>query len=339
MQIILEQPFWASSSAPVSESKEQLLHEAIGAKSFGTCNFYFYKCRQFVTWLVGHQISLKFPVSDRTMASYLSHINSTAQSDSVMTTTASAIKWFHSLMDIKDNPVDSPITQQLLISFRKTLHHPPAQKSPLSPDQLNGILEEFARDDCSLIQLRTACYVCLKFALLFRHNEIAEIKANHLSILPDEQCLRIFIPKSKTDIFREGNVPYIPVSQDRHSPYSVLIKFMCKADISIGEDKFIFTPLTFCSASNSYKRTQNKPLSYTRCRELFFDALKSIGIVDVKHYGLHSLRSGGATRLCNNNVPEDLIMQHGRWKTTMAKNRYVKRDISTRLQVSKAVLS
>ena len=127
-----------------------------------------------------------------------------------------------------------------------------------------------------------ACYICLKFALWFRHNEIAEIKANHFTILPDDQCLRIFIRKSKTDIFREGKVAYIPSSQDQNSPYFVLSKFMRKAGIS----KFIFTPLTFCSASSSYKRTQNKPLSYTRCRELFFDALKSIGVVDEKSFGL-----------------------------------------------------
>ena len=91
----------------------------------------------------------------------------------------------------------------------------------------------------------------------------------------------------------------------------------------------------------SYKRTQNKPLSYTctRYRELFVDALKSIGAVDVKSFGLHSLRSGGATRLSQNNISEDLILQHGRWKTVNAKNRYVKRDISKRLEVSKAVIS
>jgi hypothetical protein len=78
----------------------------------------------------------------------------------------------------------------------------------------------------------------------------------------------------------------------------------------------------------------NKPLSYTRCRELFIDALKLIGIQNSKIYGLHSLRSGGASHLANKGVGEELIMQHGRWKTTVAKNRYVKRDFDQRLLVS-----
>ncbi|XP_038066816.1 uncharacterized protein LOC119736878 isoform X1 [Patiria miniata] len=337
IKIILEQPFWADSPPVVSGSKEQLLHEAIAAKSVGSCHSYFYKCRQFIKWLVQCKIPMSFPVSEGIVAAYLSHTNSTSRSDSVMTTTASAIKWLHSLMNIKNNPIDSPIVQQLLISFRKRLHHPPVQKDPLSLVQLNQIVDKFAGDDCSLMQLRTACYVSLKFALLFRHNEIAEIKANHITPLPDAQGIKIVIPKSKTDIFREGNVAFLPTSQSFYSPYVILTRFMKQLGISIGDDQFIFTPLTFCSASNSYKRTQNKPLSYTRSRELFFDALKAIGVEDVKRFGLHSLRSGGATRLANNKIPEELIMQHGRWKTTTAKNRYIKRDLTTRLQVSKAV--
>ena len=83
----------------------------------------------------------------------------------------------------------------------------------------------------------------------------------------------------------------------------------------------------------------DRSLSYTRCREMFLDALKQIGIKEPKMYGLHSLRSGGASHLANKGVSEDLIMQHGRWKTTTAKNRYVKRDIGHRLAVSETLLT
>ena len=39
-------------------------------------------------------------------------------------------------------------------------------------------------------------------------------------------------------------------------------------------------------------------------------------------FGLHSLRSGGATA-AGSVVPERLIQKHGRWKAESSKNRYI----------------
>ena len=116
------------------------------------------------------------------------------------------------------------------------------------------------------------------------------MKCNHITNLPNGKGFKIFIPKSKTDIFRQGNVTFIPSSQDSYSPFCILSRFLRSSGISIGDDKFIFTPLTFCSSTKSYKRNQNRPLTYTRCRELFLDALKSINTTSISNYGLHSLK-------------------------------------------------
>ena len=77
-------------------------------------------------------------------------------------------------------------------------------------------------------------------------------------------------------------------------------------------------------------------LSYSRCREVFKEALGVLGC-DPKIYGLHSLRSGGITSVVNNDskiVSERLLKLHGRWKTDVAKDMYVKEADSSRLSVS-----
>ena len=83
---------------------------------------------------------------------------------------------------------------------------------------------------------------------------------------------------------------------------------------------------------------RNAKLSYTRCRELFKTTLKDLGY-DPKDYGLHSLRSGGATAVITNNdskaVSERLLKLHGRWKTDEAKDMYVLESESNRLSVTK----
>jgi hypothetical protein len=47
-------------------------------------------------------------------------------------------------------------------------------------------------------------------------------------------------------------------------------------------------------------------------------------VSDIKFYGLHCLRSGGATSTCNFGVPDRLFKRHGRWRSENVKDGYVK---------------
>ena len=62
--------------------------------------------------------------------------------------------------------------------------------------------------------------------------------------------------------------------------------------------------------------------------------LKNIG-VDPSKFGLHSLRSGGASPAANNGINDRIFQRHGRWKSAEAKNIYVDDSIEQRLTVSK----
>ena len=53
-----------------------------------------------------------------------------------------------------------------------------------------------------------------------------------------------------------------------------------------------------------------------------------------KNFGLHSLRSGGATAAANEGVPDRLFKRHGRRKSENAKDGYVKDKLSALLSVS-----
>ena len=57
--------------------------------------------------------------------------------------------------------------------------------------------------------------------------------------------------------------------------------------------------------------------------ELFLNKLAELGF-DPKQFGLHSLRSGGATAAANSGVPDRLFKRHGRWRSESAKDGYVK---------------
>ena len=68
-------------------------------------------------------------------------------------------------------------------------------------------------------------------------------------------------------------------------------------DINLSGSVALFRPVRLFKSTIEYKLYGGK-LSYTRCREIFKDCLKELGL-DQKMYGLHSLRSGGGNSAVN----------------------------------------
>ena len=81
-------------------------------------------------------------------------------------------------------------------------------------------------------------------------------------------------------------------------------------------------------------RKIDKPPSYTTVRGHVLDLLANIGL-DPKKFGLHSLRSGGASAAANLGVNDRLFKKHGRWKSDKVKDSYFHEDIESKLSVSR----
>ena len=143
--------------------------------------------------------------------------------------------------------------------------------------------------------------------------------------------LEITLEKSKTDIYRQGNVVIIAKTGTDLCPVTILKRYLQKADISLCSEDFIFRSLVFHKLNNNYTHSkQNKSISYTRAREIVLNALQEIGL-DKTKFGLHSLRSGGVTSAASNSVPDRLLKAHGRWKSEKAKDGYIKESVTNKL--------
>ena len=86
-----------------------------------------------------------------------------------------------------------------------------------------------------------------------------------------------------------------------------------------------------------------RSLSCTRFRENFIHCLKDLRY-DEKLYGLHSFRAGvggGGTTVTTQKVTasnkERLLRLHGRWKTDICKDMYIKGYTTDTLTVSKCM--
>ena len=71
-------------------------------------------------------------------------------------------------------------------------------------------------------------------------------------------------------------------------------------------------------------------------RELFMVKLKELGF-DASKFGMHSLRSGGASAAANAGVPDRLFKRHGRWRSETAKDGYIKDSTDALMSVSRSL--
>ena len=79
--------------------------------------------------------------------------------------------------------------------------------------------------------MRIAVISALGFAGFFRFNELANFQPSHLTFHDD--CVKIFVPKSKTDVYREGNYVYIAKLENNYCPVSILQRHIETANLDL----------------------------------------------------------------------------------------------------------
>ena len=115
----------------------------------------------------------------------------------------------------------------------------------------------------------------------------------------------------------------------------LLKRYLDITRIPPGTNEFLFKPMSGQGKSRCLK-TVNKPISYATYQESFKRLFKDI-VPDISRYSTHSMRSGGATLAANAGIPERQLQCHGRWKSTAAKDMYIKDSLRSRLSVSNSL--
>ena len=123
--------------------------------------------------------------------------------------------------------------------------------------------------------------------------------------------------KRKNDQFREGSTILVTHSHSSSCPVAVTERFL----LAGGHQKsdYLFRKIRHTKHGFSLRP---QPLSYSRASELVRKQLKAIGL-HPKQYGLHSLRSAGASAAAAAAIPNRLLMHHGGWRSESAKSMYI----------------
>ena len=230
--------------------------------------------------------------------------------------------------------MDSEFCRNIIESAKRQKSQPVMKKKPITTDIIRSILDIHNKKDANLKNLRIAALCSLAFAGFFRYDELCNIVPKHIEFHSD--YIRIFVPRSKTDVYREGNFVFISASRSKYCPVGVLQRYLDLSGIDLCSSLPLFRPLVFHRSSSSYTLRSGK-ISYTTCRDILRDTLSQLGY-NPNDCGLHSLRSGGITSAVlnsSNSIPERLLKIRGRWKSDSAKDIYVEESLENRLQVTK----
>ena len=303
-----------------------------GCKADSTTKSYYYSFLRWKRWALIHDLPISdvLPAKALPVAIYLASLCNECNSSSPIIQAFYGINWAHSTVGV-ESPTDTTLVKNVLEGAKRRLAKPVNKKEPLDVDTLHKIFNSLYQHR-NIYNQRTICAFLIAFAGFLRVSELLNIRLSDLCFY--DTHMTISIPKSKTDIYRDGNSVVIARSANKYCPVHNLELFLSWCDFHSSNDSDSFIFRNFKRTKTSYElRKDDKPLTYTRMRELFRSALQPF-VTDVNKYGLHSLRSGGATTSASLGVPDRLFKRHGRWRSETAKDGYVKDSLYDRLSVS-----
>ena len=249
----------------------------------------------------------------------------------IIDSSCAAIKYFHSICGHTIG--NSSTLKHLLEAARRISAHVTKGKHALKIEDIRKI-GNYLDKERNLKNLRTKTIILLSFTGFLRYSECQNIKRSDIFLYRDHA--KLFIEKSKTDVYREGHWIYLARLNSSFCPVKNLERYLHFCNINTDSNEFIFRPIhTNVNGLQSLRKSE-KPIAYSTARDNVLQVIAAIGL-NPKDFGLHSLRSGGASAAANLGVKDRLIMKHGRWKTEGVKNRYISEDLDNLLLVSRSI--
>ena len=155
------------------------------------------------------------------------------------------------------NPLDSEFCRNIIKSAKRTPEITASyEKEAYYHRHHKSILDIHDKKDANLKNLRIAALGSLAFAGCFRYDELCNIVPKHIEF--HSNYIRIFVPRSKTDVYSEGNFVFTSASRSKYCPVSVLQRFLDLSGIDLCSPLPLFRPTVFHRSSSSYTLRSGK---------------------------------------------------------------------------------
>ncbi|XP_069109457.1 integrase/recombinase xerD homolog [Argopecten irradians] len=270
-----------------------------------------------------------FPVKPFHLCIYLTFLVKNNGNVGSLTDAMYGVKWAHDIVG-RVSPTVSLLVKNVFEGAKRLLAKPVQKKQVITVSILDKLYDKIY-DKENLYNQRIITMCLFAYAGFMRSAEVLALRRSDVQIRTSH--MEIFVEQSKTDIYRDGAWIIVSRTGSRLCPVCNFELYLKLAGISVDSEEFVFRNLTKMASGRYSLRNVDKPMTYSRFREIFIEAFTTI-VQDISQFGLHSLRAGGASAAANSGIPDRMFKRHGRWKSETAKDGYIKDDFRERLNVS-----
>ena len=291
--------------------------------------------KKWVDWCQGKNEVMVCPAEPFFVSLYLNFVFRETKKVGAIKTAFYGIRWGHHKVGF-DSPTDNPFVKLAFEGTKRLCEHKTQKKEPIESSQLKVLIDEFKKSKYDLMKARTIVISLLGFCGFLRIDELITVQLRDVSIKSTH--MSIFLEQSKCDQHREGEKVIVSRLPSEYCPVAFTQCFLENCGIDIDskkyDDYYLIPRLTKLKVG--HRPVKGRGLSYSTVLDLFKSTINEV-VDDTKKYGLHSLRSGGASAAANSGVPDRMISKHGRWKSEKGRNTYIKDSLEKRLIVSQSL--
>lgn len=303
----------------------ELQDAVLSSKAASTTKKYMGAFNRWKRWASQFPEIKPFPASPLHISLYIADLKKSAGTKATIEAAVYGIRWAHQVAGL-ETPTDHPVVQMAMEGIRKQLGKPTVKKQPITPEILRELVGKVGGARASLADVRGLCICLLGYAGFLRHDEIVKLCFSDVSF--KHEHVELMIRSSKTDKYRDGATVVIARTGSPVCPVAMLRRYIGMTKEPAGSRKHLFRPI-----NAKRQMLKDGKLSYSAVREVVLGLLKKV-VEDTSVFGVHSLRAGGATAAANSGVHDRQFKRHGRWKSELAKDGYVKDSLDSRLSVS-----
>ena len=244
-----------------SETLRYLLHELptylLHSRSNNTVKSYASGFRKWKSWSLIHNVR-HLPAVPLTFALFLLSLIQNNCTLPVIENVFYAVKYFHEMLSLPP-PTENATAHEMLEVAKRVSRKAKNRKLPILIEHLQKLYNYLiVPKPVSLQNLRTFIMMLLSFTGFLRYDELVHIRYGDVIFHPTH--IKIFIEKSKCDVYRDGRWVHIAATGENTCPLKMLHLYFEHAHLhaSTVPDTYIFRAITK-SKTSEILRVKNTP--------------------------------------------------------------------------------
>jgi integrase len=189
------------------------------------------------------------PASSIYITLFFLHLIQDSVSTSVIDEAHYGIKWVHEISGFKD-PCDSAIVRAIVAAAKRLLSVPVKKKEPVTPEIMLSLFGQFGGTNATLSDLRLLMLCTLGYAGFLRFSELIALRRCDVQF--ETSFMRLFIERSKTDIYRDGAWVVIAATTKSTCPVALCKRYFALANLTPNSQDYLFRALSFMPST--YRR-------------------------------------------------------------------------------------